>query len=280
MVTITSLSGVELPVAGRNVSKIFMPNKNGLFKPPVPPPEGDRIKKEYELTKLKPQVPGNALEYVLLPANGYMEGRLIKKGQVIRVIDLEGSQVFDTIFWDANNFPYNVHNCMLSQIINGKWTNWKPGDVMYSKLGDELAVFTEDTTPGLHAFVGAFCDEPLWRALFGIPGIHSCHDNFVASMKRYGLAAKDIDWGSCISAWMDFRFKPDGGMEVYANHNQPGDYTDFMALTDIILAISSCPDYAIPTNAFDIRPLMAVVFEPNEQYMSKVHTLNKGGWRL
>ena len=65
----TSFSGIELPVAGRNVSKVLMPKKDGLFKLPVPPPEGERIKKEYELTKLRPRVPGSPLEYVFLPAN-------------------------------------------------------------------------------------------------------------------------------------------------------------------------------------------------------------------
>jgi uncharacterized protein YcgI (DUF1989 family) len=69
---------------------------------------------DQEFAYRKPSVPGKVVEYVFLPAMGFMMGRLVKKGQVIRIIDLEGQQVADTIIWDAGNLylPFtNVSFC-------------------------------------------------------------------------------------------------------------------------------------------------------------------------
>src|SRR3990172_7282942 len=117
----------------------------------------------------KPSIPGKAIEYVFLPAMGFMSGRLIKKGQAIRIIDLEGQQVADTIIWDANDF-YNVSNCWMTQLLNQRWDKYRPGDAIYSKDCDRLAVIGEDTTDGTHAFAGAFCNERLNYVRYGIPG--------------------------------------------------------------------------------------------------------------
>ncbi len=79
------------------------------------------IAHDLELAQLKPSVPGEVIEYIYLPSQGFMRGKLIKKGQVIRVIDLEGQQVFDGIIWDANNFD-NVLNVMMTEVHDEKWS--------------------------------------------------------------------------------------------------------------------------------------------------------------
>ena len=233
-----------------------------------------QLTRDLELSQLEPSVPGEVIEYIYLPSQGFMKGRLIKKGQVIRVIDLEGQQVFDGIIWDANNFD-NVLNVMMTEVHNEKWNKWRPGDVLYSKYSEKLAIISEDTTDGTHGFVGAFCNEPMFRVKLGIPGIHNCWDNFVAAMAHYGFSHKDIDWSGCISFFMDFRFHPDGRFEICECHNKPGDYIDLMAEMDIIMAISCCPDYPFPTNAYNPTPMLAVIFNPDRDYQAKVNSLRK-----
>ncbi len=61
-----------------------------------------------------------------------MKGRLVKKGQVIRIIDLEGQQVPDTIIWDANNL-YNVSSAFQTMLILRQGTKLRMGDGIYSK---------------------------------------------------------------------------------------------------------------------------------------------------
>jgi len=230
------------------------------------------LTRDLEYIARRPTVPGEAVEYVYMPARGYMTGRLIKKGQVIRVIDLEGQQCFDGIIWDANDFD-NVLNCCWTVFLNRKWDKWRPGDSIYSKHCDLLATISEDTTDGTHAVVGAFCSEPYWRKRVGVPGAPNCFDNFIAAMRPHGLTSRDIDWGSCISFFMPVIFNPDGSVSRYVVKNKPGDYIDLMAEMDIIMAISNCPGERSPANAYNPTPLLAVIFNPDKEYTAKVNAI-------
>jgi hypothetical protein len=220
----------------------------------------------------RPSVPGEALEYCFVPPMGFMLGRLAKKGQVIRIIVLEGQQCFDAIIWDANNF-YNVSNCWYTLVLNKKWDKFRPGDGLYSRNCDRLAIISDDTTDGRHAFVGAFCGERLNWIRYGIPGTINCHDNFVSAMKHYGLSAKDIDWGSCYSFFMPVLYNPDGSLGFEVAPTKPGDYIDLATEMDIVIAISNCPSMRHPVNAFNPSSLQVVVFNPDKDYGVKIDGL-------
>jgi uncharacterized protein YcgI (DUF1989 family) len=240
-----------------------------------PPPDADYLK-WVRLMKDRPTVPGKALRYEFLPPRGYWGG-LLKKGQVIRVIDLEGNQCFDTIMYDAKSI-YNRLNTCYTTIIEGKWDNWKRGDGIWSRLMNKLAMITEDTSEGHHAFVGAFCSEGFDRVADGMPNMHSCHDNFISAMRMAGFpefSAKDMDWGSCISVFMNLFYKPDGSIEMRPVTNNPGDYIDFMAERDIIVTLSNCPYETANCNNWRSSAMYAVVFDPDDDYVAKANELRK-----
>ena len=244
------------------------------------PPEvrSDRLKaviehdEEYGLRR--PPVPGEAVDYIFIPAMGFMRGRVIKKGQVIRIIDLEGRQVPDVVIWDASNL-YNVHCCGWTQLLNKKWNYWRPGDALFSRNCDKLATITEDTTYGMHSFIGTFCTERANYVRYGIPGTINCRDNLVSAMAYYGFSAKDIDWSSCISFFMNMPYNPNGSMGIGVAPSKPGDYVDLMAEMDIIIAISNCPSIRSATNDYNPTSMMAVIFNPSEDYKAKVDALPK-----
>jgi len=233
------------------------------------------IEHDKELLQRKPSVPGKEVESIYLPPRGFMRGRLVKKGQVIRIIDLEGQQVPDTTIFDASNLE-NVLNCMHTMCILGRWTKLRIGDGLYSKNCDKLAIISDDTTDGTHNLsLGAFCSEPLNRARYGIPGTPNCHDNLMSAMALYELPSKDIDWNSVINLFMDVRHESDGRLIYYPCRNKPGDYVDLMAQMDVIVAISNCPQERNECNAYNPTAIMAVIFEPNEEYMTRVEAQSR-----
>lgn len=221
----------------------------------------------------RPSVPGEPVEYVYLPSRGFMKGRAIKKGHVLRIINLEGKQCADCIIWDANHFE-NVLNCCMTMMLNKKWDKWQPGDVLYSKNCDKLAIITQDTTGGTHAALGAFCNEPYVRVTTGISGCPNCRDNLVSAMAAYGFSAKDLDWDSCITFFMSVLYNADGSIGRSEPKSKPGDHIDLMAEMDIVLAISNCPSERSPV-AYSPAPLQVVIFDPNEDYKVKVKGLQK-----
>jgi uncharacterized protein YcgI (DUF1989 family) len=228
---------------------------------------------DLEFSKRRPPVPGEAVEYIYIPARGFMKGTLIKEGQVLRVITLKGKQCADTIIWDAENLD-NVLNCAMTMVLNKRWNFWRPGDVLYSKKCDKLAILTEDTTDGIHAPLGAFCNEPYWCVKTGIPGCPNCQDNLVAAMADFGFSAKDLDWGSCITFFMSVLYNEDGSLDTTEPKTKPGDYFDLMAEKDIIVAISNCPGER-SSSATNPTPLQAVIFNPDDNYRSKVKAFKK-----
>ena len=160
----------------------------------IPAPEDSPYRHYRKLMQNKPSVPGKAVGYHFLPPRGYWGG-IVKKGQILRVIDLEGRQCFDAILYDAYDL-YNRLCCSFSFAKEGKWDNWTPGDGIWSRKMDKLAMITEDTSEGHHAFAGGFCSEAFERVAEGMPNMHTCHDNFVAAMRMAGFpefSAQDIE---------------------------------------------------------------------------------------
>jgi uncharacterized protein YcgI (DUF1989 family) len=205
-----------------------------------------------------------------------MTGRLIKPGQVIRIIDVEGQQVASCIIWDANNFD-NVLSCTNTRGRLRRWNGLPIGSGLYSKNGDKLATISDDTTGGIHPIPdsGIFCNEAANRVRYGIPGTINCLDNLVAAMACYQFSARDIDWGSCITFFMNLHYEPDRTFEIRETHTKPGDYVDLMAEMDIIVAISNCPDERSACTAYNPTSLQAVIFEPNRDYKAKVKALSE-----
>jgi uncharacterized protein YcgI (DUF1989 family) len=239
-------------------------------------PENAAYTRYLKLMNDKPVVPGKVRSCEFLPPRGYWGG-LVERGQVIRVIDLEGHQCFDCIIYDAADL-YNRANCSHSIGKERKWDYWVPGDGIWSKLGDRLAMITEDTSEGHHAFAGAFCNEAWGRMVRGIPNQHTCHDNFVSAMRMAGFpgfSAEDVDWGSCVSFFMYMMYKPDGGLEIPTVANKSGEYIDLMADRDLIVTISNCPGETGQINNWECTALYAVIFDPDADYRTRAEELRR-----
>ncbi len=227
------------------------------------------LEHDLQLMKQRPPVPGEPLEYVYIPARGFMSGKLVKKGQVLRIIDLEGQQVPDVIMWDASNLD-NVLSCAYTRPATGKWTKVGKGGhyPLYSKSCEKLATITRDTV-GVHGFAGSCCSWESNYVRYGIPGTPNCRDNFVAAMAAYGFTTKNIDTNSCISFFMSQSFDPDGTFKINPPASEAGDYIDLFAEKDIIIAVSNCPQERNPCNGYNPTSLMAVLFNPIREYLSK-----------
>jgi len=225
-----------------------------------------QLEHDLEMMSHRPPVPGKVFEYIYIPARGFMEGRWVKKGQVLRIIDLEGQQVADTIIWDAINFD-NVLSVGYTRHVHKRWTKIGTGGpyTLYSKYSEKLATITRDTV-GRHAFAGTCCSWQSNYTRYGIPGTINCRDNFVSAMAAYGFMTKDIEMGSCISFFMNQSWHPDGTFEINPPTSKAGDYLDLLAEKDIIIAISNCPQERNPCNAYQPTAMMAVIFIPNLDY--------------
>ena len=69
---------------------------------------------------------------------------------------------------------------------------------------------------------------------------------------------------------MNVKWNSDGTFEIGLPTDRPGDYVDLLAEKDIIVAISNCPQEWNPCNGYNPTSLMAVIFNPGNDYKVQI----------
>lgn len=169
---------------------------------------------------------------------------VVKKGQVLRVIAHEGKQVADIRFLNAHDYreqfvarwsiPLNS-----AEGIGGT----KRIKKLYSKPPWNNVMLTViDDKVGDHNF-GCQC-APILYKMWGQPGHLSCADLFDECLKPYNLSMQDLDSAGVFNVFMPVRFLDDenGTFQFQSPSCNKGDYIDFLAEMDILVAATSCPE--------------------------------------
>jgi len=105
-----------------------------------------------------------------------------------------------------------------------------------------------------------------------IPGLNSCHLNFLQAITPFGLTEEDIR--DNVNLFQKMRPDPETG-RIYAalSDSKKGDYIEFYAEMDLLVAVSVCPNgdntryYSVPGKDV-VLPLAIEVYatgiEPKE----------------
>jgi len=204
------------------------------------------------------------VQEVTIAPKGYL-GLTIKKGQILRLIDVEGQQVADVIVFNLNDLE-EVSSGSITVLFN-KTRSITKGHYIFSQKGNKLLTIIEDTLGARGStltFPVGFCNDDLNYARYGIRGTANCRDNLCATIAPYGLTKKDINYDCVFCPFMNMT-EPGGVWGIYEPLSRAGDYMDFQAEMDCLVAISNCPQEHNPCNAFNLTPLKVVVYEtPSE----------------
>ena len=183
--------------------------------------------------------------------------RVIRAGQTLRIIDLEGQQAVDFLCFNAGDLG-DRYSSMNTVKIQGNLYVGK-GTVLYSDGGIPLFTVVEDTL-GRHDTVYGCCSNPNNRLRYGVTTTESCYTNFSAELARHGL-----DRGSIVSNVNFFMQVPvveDGGAAVAADVSVAGSFVDLRAETDVLAVLSNCPQMHNPCNGYNPTPVRVIVREP------------------
>lgn len=183
----------------------------------------------------------------------------VKAGQTLRLLDLEGNQAVDTLFYSERNprERYDVQRTLRKQ--NRVYLG--PGSVLYSNLGNPMLSIVADTC-GRHDTLGGACaqESNTVRYALGTRYMHSCRDNFLrASLHDGRLAKRDIS--ANINFFMNVPVTPEGGLTFEDGISAPGKYVELVAHMDIIVLISNCPQLNNPCNGWNPTPAQVLVWD-------------------
>ena len=194
--------------------------------------------------------------------------KVVKKDQVFRIVDLEGNQAVDTLFYNASDAleRYSATDTIRRQ--NKLYLT--AGSRLYSNFGNIMLTIVADTC-GRHDTVGGACaaeSNTVRYALEKYP-MHSCRDNFLHALahdpicEHLGMSKRDIP--SNINFFMNVPVSEEGGLDFADGVSAPGKYVEMQAEMDVVVLISNCPQLNNPCNAYNPTPIRLLIWDdPND----------------
>ena len=201
-------------------------------------------------------VAGAVIEDQVLAPNGHW-ARIVPRGQMLRIVDLEGRQAVDFLCYNAAD-PEERYNAADTMKF-AKTIFLTAGHGLYSGLGRRLYTIVTDTC-GRHDTIGGCCSADSNLLRYGVPDTPNCRDNFVRGLAEFGLGRKDIV--ANVNFFMNVPVEPDGQMAIVDGLSKPADYVDLRAEMDVLTVISNCPQTRNPCNGFRPTPIRLVRWTP------------------
>ena len=161
----------------------------------------------------------------------------LRKGQLLRLTDLDGRQPID--FWAF--FKENPWEHLSCEHTKTSIQRLYPvqGDSAYTNYRRPIINVVEDNSPGQHDMESAACDQARYKELGGTADHPNCQDNLHFELKKLGLELKGVfhPW----NLFTNFLLHADGTFTFEAPNTKPGDNLILRAELDCHVVISACP---------------------------------------
>lgn len=104
----------------------------------------------------------------------------------------------------------------------------------------------EEDTVGRHDMTLPACDGRRYRDYFGLTDHANCRDALATALEEFGIGYDDIP--APFNFFMHVAILQKGEIEVREPISEPNDFVVLRALTDLVVAICSCPNDCDATN--------------------------------
>ena len=202
--------------------------------------------------------PAHAVVDAVVPAGEPWLQRL-RRGQVLRIVDLEGNQAVDTLFYNARDLDerYSANDTIRAQ----RNLYLTIGTRLVSSEGRTMLSIVADTC-GRHDTIGGACSAESNQVRYAIDKkyMHNCRDSFLLAMSRYGRGMSKRDLSSNINFFMNVPVTPEGGLSFEDGVFAAGRYVELRAEMDVLVLISNCPQLNNPCNAYNPTPIRFLVW--------------------
>jgi urea carboxylase-associated protein 1 len=204
--------------------------------------------------------PEQAVDREIVPAGDYYM-KVVKAGQTVRILDIEGNQAADTLFYNAND-PAERYSAMDTVREQGN-VYLTAGTKLISNEGNVMLEIVADTC-GRHDTLGGACatESNTVRYAHDKKCMHACRDSWmlaVAENDNFGMSKRDITHN--INFFMNVPVTAEGGLTFADGISAPGKYVELRAAMDVIVLISNCPQLNNPCNGYNPTPIEILIWE-------------------
>ncbi|MCR8916148.1 urea carboxylase-associated family protein [Marinobacter panjinensis] len=203
--------------------------------------------------------PDNAAFRETVPAGEYFL-KVVKAGQTVRILDLEGNQAADTLFYNAHN-PSERYSAADTIREQGN-VYLTAGSRLMSSENNVMLEITADTC-GRHDTLGGACaaESNTTRYALEKKCMHACRDSWLVAVTEHeelGMTKRDITHN--INFFMNVPVTADGGLTFADGISDAGKYVELEAKMDVLVMISNCPQLNNPCNGWNPTPIEVLVW--------------------
>lgn len=208
-------------------------------------------------SQLKPQ---DAIVRDTIDAGDYYLKK-IAKGQTVRILDIEGNQAADTLFYSAEDVSERYS--AIDTIREQGNVYLTAGTVLMTNDCNPLLEIVADTC-GRHDTLGGACATESNTVRYALEKkcMHACRDSWllaIAENEELGLNKADITHN--INFFMNVPVTPEGQLTFEDGISGAGKYVELTALMDTIILISNCPQLNNPCNAYNPTPVEVLIWD-------------------
>jgi uncharacterized protein YcgI (DUF1989 family) len=191
---------------------------------------------------------------VISPRSG--SSFILKKGQRVKIVDIEGEQVSDFLCYNLNDKKEYLSS---GRTIDYAETIFlTTGHPFYSNRSNIMFNIIEDTV-GRHDFLLTPCSADTFRIIYGHEQPHrGCFGNLCEALAPYGIGSDDIP--ITFNVFMHVTVNGDTGkVDVLPPKSRAGDYIIIEAAMDLIVGITACS--AEMSNNYAFKPIGYSILE-------------------
>lgn len=196
-------------------------------------------------------------EHVIPAGDGWLHD--LRPGQVIRIVDMEGNQAVDTLFYSTED-PTDHYSAVRTITSQGN-LYLTTGSTLLAESGQELLRITADTC-GRHDTIGGACSAQSNTVRYAhdkLP-MHNCRDTFMLMLSQRDEYTKR-DLAPNVNFFMNVPVTPEGKLTFADGISAPGRYVELIALAPVTVLISNCPQLNNPCNAYDPTPAKVLIWD-------------------
>ncbi|MDP8990998.1 MAG: urea carboxylase-associated family protein [Acidobacteriota bacterium] len=184
----------------------------------------------------------------------------IPRGAYFRIVDLEGNQAVDTLFYNAHD--YSDRYSAQDTIRNQRNIYLTTGTRLMSTAGNVMMTIVADTC-GRHDTLGGACaaESNMVRYALEKRYMHACRQSFLKAIVEWehGMDKRDIT--SNINFFMNVPVTPEGELNFEDGVSASGKYVEMRAEMDVLALISNCPQLNNPCNAYNPTPIEVLIWD-------------------
>lgn len=203
--------------------------------------------------------PPSAATFRQVVESGCGFSHVVRRGQVLRIVDLEGNQAVDTLFFNAAD-PTERYSAVDTIREQGN-VYLTVGTKLLSTEGNVLMTIVADDC-GRHDTLGGACAAESNQVRYGLEKkyMHNCRDSFLLEIAKNLPTLTKRDLTANVNFFMNVPLTRDGRLSFEDGISGPRRYVELVAEMDVLVLVSNCPQLNNPCNAYDPTPIEVVIW--------------------